>query len=268
MVMHQSKNRPVTREDILERLSEIIYGHYESLQADVEQWLYTHYSSGSVMAGLTDEELLSLDSDSQLDKSFWTVVTLAALMWFKSPYAVRFLSEYHPVYMKLLRWDAKQGRMVVIPESGGEVVVDGWNIYTRHDLTVEEGNPPGTCESCKQSLHCTKYINAQALFHPECSCGQLVNVENTDFEGHTWTGGCKPYLDQHPPFNAFVCQRCMYMAVNRMPKETTKCQRTSCPATQCQHHMGNRAYAHELTKRRTLLLPRDTTDQLTSRQAW
>jgi len=254
-VYNPAKSRPVDRIDILEKISKIIYGDFEGLQADVEQWIFDHYSSSSVLAGLTDEELLSLDSDRQFDTTYWMVATLAALVWFKSPYAIRFLSEYHPVYMKLLRWDAKQSRMVVIPESGGEVVVDGWNIYTRENLVVEQANPPGTCESCKQPLHCTKYINAQALFHPQCSCGSLVSVEDANFQGHGWNEGCSAYLRQYPPFSAFVCQRCMYMAINRMPKETTKCQRTSCPATSCPHHIGARAYAYELTKRRTMLLP-------------
>lgn len=254
VVLHQSKRTPITLDDIFDKLSEILYGDYGGLLSETEQWLYTFYTSLEVNRVMDDEEILNLDSSRNQDSMFWIASTLAALMWFKSPYAIRYLSEYHPVYMKLLRWDDRQKRMVVIPESGGEVVVDGWDVYTREHLIVEESNPPGTCECCKTTLHCTKYVNAQALFHPTCSCGQPVPVEDTDFHGHDWKGTCTSYLSIHPPFNAFVCQRCMYMAINKLEPSVAKCQRTICPATQCPHHIGSRAYMNELTKRRTMLL--------------
>ena len=253
-VLHSTKREPITLSDIMEKMSTILYGDYGALMAEMEQWLFTYYCSLESSHVLTDEEIFNLDSARQLDSLFWCAVTLSALMWFKSPYSLRFLSEYHPVYMKLLRWDEKTQKMVVIPESGGEVIVDGWDIYTREHLIVEENNPPGTCESCKTTLHCTKYVNAQALFHPDCSCGQPVPVEDTDFHGHDWRGDCSAYLAAHPPFNAFVCQKCMYAAVNHRKPNETKCPRAICPATDCPHHIGSRALAYELTKRRTMML--------------
>lgn len=254
-VKHQTKNRPVDKDDILEKISEILYGDYKFLLSDIEQWIYTFYESIESSRMLTDEEEMQLESEKQLDLFFWTSVTLSSLMWFRSPYAVRFLSEYHPVYEKLLMWNSSLDRMVVIPESGGEAVVDGWDIYTRKDLIVEENKPPGTCESCKQTLHCTKYVNAQALFEPVCSCGKLVSVEDVQFIGHTWNSNeCGTYLKIHPPFNAFVCQRCIQVAIDGLDSSKAKCQRTICPATQCVHHIGAKAHAYELSKRRMQLL--------------
>ena len=252
-VTYQGKGRPITKTDILEKLCTILYGHFEGLQSEVEDWVLNHYEHGQFMIELTDEEILNLDSEKERDTRFWLVCMVAALMWFKSRYALKFLSEFHPVYRRVLKWDGARNDVVVIPESGGEVVVDCWRIYTRDDLIVEETKPPGTCESCKNPLHCTKYVNAQALFHPVCSCGELVPVEDTDFGGHGWRGECKAYLREFAPFNAYVCQKCMYAAVNNL-NPATKCQRAICPATSCPHHIGSHAHAQELTKRRTLLL--------------
>jgi len=254
-VKHKTEGRYLTDDDVLDKLSEILYGDPPSLRSVVEEWLFDSFENLNYRSNLMDEELLNLDSDRSADTHFWTVCAISVLMWLKSPYAIRFLAEYHPIYGALLEWDEKQGRVVVIPESGGEAIVSGWNVYTRADLNVEENSPPGTCESCKQTLHCTKFINTQALFHPVCSCGQLVPLEENNFVGHAYSGACKPYLDQYPPFDAFVCQRCMHMAVNQLSPGTTKCQRTSCPATTCPHHIGSGAYIRDLTKRRTMMLP-------------
>jgi hypothetical protein len=240
----------------LKKLSEILYGDHPSLLSVIEEWLFTHFSDLRYNGiNLTDEEILQLDSEQQLDMKFWTVATISVLMWLRSPYAIRFLAEYHPVYQAVLYWDSKADKVKVVPESGGEVIVNKWDVYTHLHLLVETNSPPGTCESCKQSLHCTKYINAQALFHPVCSCGKLVPVEETEFRGHDWKNGdCRAYLEQHKPFNAFVCQRCIQMALDGRDPLIARCQRTVCPATQCPHHAGGKAYIHELTRRRTLML--------------
>jgi hypothetical protein len=259
-VQHPERKDAITRTDILEKLCKILYGDRDFLASPIEDWVHGHFEE--VRYGLqsdtrreTFDEVFDLDRLQQQDELYWEVATLGALMWFRSKFAIRFLAEYHPVYSHLLTWDPKQERVCVIPESGGEVIVEGWNIYTREHLTVEENKPPGTCECCKLPLHCTKYINAQALFHPICSCGALVPVEDTGFHGHGYEKPCTTYLKKAAPFAAFVCQKCIQVAVDRHPNpQQARCQRTSCPATQCPHHAGRNAYIAELSKRRTQLL--------------
>ena len=252
VIPHHTKRTPITETDILEKLSEIVYGHHEVLVSEVEEWLFAFYEDIRYSTKTQDEEVYSLDADQVLDSRYWFIATLAALIWFKSPHALRFLSEYHPIYRELLVWDKGIDRVMIDPKSGGEAIVDGWTIYTRADLVVEENAPPGTCGCCKQALHCTKFVNSEALFHPICSCGKPVYVEDTDGTHH-FNRECVPYQQQHPPFNSFVCQRCLAMALHRLPP-TTQCQRSSCPALECKHHPGASAFGSEMTNRRRMLL--------------
>lgn len=260
-VQHPERKDALRREDILEKLCKILYGDRDFLVAWVEDWVYSHYEEVRHSLQMdtrteTDDQVFDLDRLKKQDELYWEVATIACLLWFRSKYSLRFLADYHPIYAHLLTWDPALERVRVIPESGGEVIVEGWEIYGRHLLIVEENKPPGTCESCKLTLHCTKYLNAQALFHPVCSCGGLVSVEDAGFAGHSFDKPCGPYLKQNPPFPAFVCQRCIQVAVDRLANsQHARCQRTTCPATQCPHHVGRNAYIAELSKRRTQLLP-------------
>jgi hypothetical protein len=245
----------LTKRDVLDKITELVWGPPGHLHAHVEDWLWRFYDElPDSLPKMTDDVMQSLDSYQRKDNEFWTVAVVGALLWFKSPHSLRYLTEYHPIYWSVLRWDQEGNRFTVVPYSGGEAVIWNWDVYTHNHLVVEANTPPGTCESCKTTLHCTKYLNATALFHPTCSCGSPVDPEDVSGWKHGHSTQCQPYDTAHPSFAAFVCQRCIQMAVFDPGNRGRKCSRMECPATQCPHHAGQAAYIAHLTNRRRMLL--------------
>lgn len=247
----------VTKEDVLDRIVTVLWGPPSHMRSHVDDWLYGFYEDLPSTAFREDDDVLrSMDAFKAEDQMFWYAAAVGAFMWLRSPNALPFLIEYHPIYGSVLRRDPKTKEIEIRPGTQGEAIVYRWDVYTREHLVVEEGSQPGTCENCKQLSHCTKFVNATALFHPICSCGKTIDVEDTDtFGSHGYSSSCQKYRDAHPAFNAFVCQRCLQMAITGNAHDVKrKCSRFSCPATKCTHHAGEKAYYEYLSQRRRLML--------------
>jgi hypothetical protein len=258
MVMHKQKNVPATKMDILEKLSEILWGSQFWLQYNVDEWISNH--SDDITYTLEQKGIYNptdVDLVLQQSRGLWLVATIASLMWLRSPYSVRFLVDSHPIYWAVLRWDETENKLKIREGSGGEAVVYGWDVYTHAHLNVSENELPGTCCCCGQQLHCTKYVNTNAIMNPICSCGEPLEIEiGSDFEryyNHS-RPECEPYHRTYPPIKAFMCQRCLYVKIYKKP-DNTGCGRAGCPNTSCPHHMGKGMFIRELTRNRTAMLP-------------
>lgn len=259
-VKHTGRGDRITRRDLVSTLSEILWGNLEFLESWVEEWMYGFYSDLEYDHNLGDDDMLNMRATREQDKPYWYAAAIGALMWFKSPYAVRFLVENHPIYQSLLEWNKQDGRPEVIPSSGGIAIVEGWDILTLGDVYVESGVLAGSCTVCKQSLHCTKLVNSWAVVDPICDCGKPIKIELQDsnevyYEYTHKTPECRTYADRHPgyPRVDYVCLHCLFNKMNKLPQET-RCGRTTCPNTMCVHHMGQHAYVRGLTKNRTMML--------------
>lgn len=251
-VYRPSTGERLTKEDILCKLDEILYWDTECFAMYVTDILARHYGNMPNQS-MDDVMIRSLDSYQARDHLFWYAAFVGCMLWTRSPFALPFLVEYHPIYSSLLYLDTNR-QVQYVPNSGGEAVIWNWDVYTHEHLIVEANTPPGTCESCKQTLHCTKYVNARALFAPTCSCGGTIDVEDHNLRNHGYSERCRPYKEANPPFNAYVCQRCLNMAIHKL-HNTIRCGRAKCPATSCPHHAGKGAYVAELSKQRRMSLP-------------
>lgn len=246
-VYHSKTGERLTREDVLNRVMKALWG---DLQHHAEEALFQHYQDLDTTR-MEDTQIRSLDAYQQRDQLFWYAGFLGCLLWVKSHHSLAYLVEYHPIYYSVLQ--LVKGKLSLIPESGGEAIVYNYDIFTHAHVTVETSTPPGTCENCKSTLHCTKFINVNAIANPVCSCGKAVDLEDRTGWGHGWSNLCESYRKSFPLLNAYVCQRCLYMAINRLPQDA-KCGRKQCPATQCPHHLGYGAYVQAMSDRRRMLL--------------
>lgn len=263
-VLHPKTGQPLTREEVLDRMAKGLWGPAEHIRAHVEDWLFHHYTDLEDELRAKQDELAldSMEACQRRDSFFWTVATVGCMLWFRSPHALPFLIDYHPIYGTVLYMtEDRQPRLV--PYSGGEAVVSEWDVYNHTHLLVEKSAPPGTCECCKTTLHCTKYINATALKFPTCYCGKPVDPQKERYEHDLSYSSvsktpCSSYFTDHPEFWTFVCIRCMDATMQGRERDPQfRCGRSikdACPATQCSHHAGQGAYLAALRQRRSLSL--------------
>lgn len=252
------KDRDEALGALFSRISEVVWGKIGWLEDMVEQALDGHvenmvyderrnqneHSHGSITSAMTHDGL------------FWLAGALATITWLKSPAAVPFITDFHVVYDRLLCVN-DNGTVSPWPESGGKVVVDGVDVYTMKQLECLPHRKPDTCACCGAAVHCTKELNITSLMHPTCSCGETLDPTDPDTVYSSMSGqgkhngrNCQEYREKYPARTGFVCQRCIFMTINKMG-DHTKCGRTICPAVSCPHHMGNMARVAALTHQRT-----------------
>lgn len=243
----------LTRDDVLERLVHAItHRYYKDFVADIVDIVNNHYWD------MTEDAKSAYQADDakvfrEHDKLFWMTTTIAVHTWLKSPHALKFLIESHPIYGDCLEWDDEQQIPLVDRYTKGEVLVHGWDVYHPRSYT-KIPIPPGSCIGCGELLYCTKRVNSTALFRPnECDCtvGSLDPLD-TELENH----GHK-CISRKNICVGFVCQKCMHSAVTRTSFQ--KCQRTSCPNLDCKWHMGFDYRRAEMNKNRRLLLSQQVT---------
>lgn len=243
----QKEGGYLTKMDVLKKIAAIVWGEsFDFFGGWVDDWMFRHYENLQVDLS-REEDAPSIDLIIQKEAPFWNVVSLAVIVWMKSPHAMQYLIAYHPIYGTILDWDEHKQHPVVNANSHGFAVVDGWEIHPGGKLNILKSKPPGSCEKCGNCLHCTKYVNARALFKDDCSCGKGVDPTDVEMINHGWD--CKA---KKTCFPAFVCQKCIFDAVNK--KELMKCGRAVCPNTSCPWHMGKEMRLQALTKNRTLLI--------------
>jgi hypothetical protein len=242
----------------LEKLINSVYGPMQNFNWVVSENMFAFHDNNSFeerharTSGMTQADI---DAAQTADELFWMVASAATVIWLKSPRALPFLIEKHPVYACLLYEDPDTGKIMLEPNTGGKVLVDHEQVYTLYEIAEFKTAPPGSCESCGGAHHCSKYINIVALKNPICSCGDEVDPRDTGLSSHNPQNyRCKPYATKYPPTSGFVCQRCMHVTLNNLDRQTTPCGRVTCPATDCRFHMGDRARLHALTAARTRVL--------------
>lgn len=248
----QFKDREHALTELLKKISEVVWGPFGWLDDFVERQ-FDNFIDGIEAEALRrerpdihEEELYSVIRGDYL---FWLAATLGVMTWLKGPAAVGFLAEYHIIYGKLLG-TTKEGKAYPLEGTGDEAIVDGIDVYTRNDLEFIPGRSPDTCVCCGVEAHCTKHLNITALFSPTCSCGEWVDPHDQDLHVHHSSKNCRPYRDTYPEKTGYVCQRCIFKAVNKLPQDI-RCGRAVCPALRCPHHMGADARVRALTIART-----------------
>jgi len=276
-VMHSKEQRPITREDILRVLCEPVYGNYDENSSQSRQSGLKEYVEDQVDAYLS-EQTFDVRNDMEKVQDFNDVrqaiieatvaAGIAVCAWIKSPMAVPFLSQWHPVYYHILGWDNDTNKAYIEPGTGGEAVVTGWEVMTLKSVTKLENMPAGSCRSCQLTLHCTHILNANALIYKVCSCGKPVHPDDLELDLHSIPGPyrgtarderCVPYRKAHPSLPSFVCYRCaekhlLFETAMQAPPQY-KCSRTVCPNTGCAHHWGEATRRQVLNQRRRQMLP-------------
>jgi hypothetical protein len=256
-IRHSKRGDAVTKLDIIRSVCDAVWGNSHFIECFVDDWIYSHYESGDLPQSPPD--------NGRSDALFWYVIAIGCLVWFKSPFALKYLIDYHPVYYAVLGWNHDKGHPYVRDGSDGLAVVYGWEIYTMEHLIVETDVRGGSCAVCRQSLHCTKVVNSWAVVDPICSCGRPYKIDVEDEheirygrDGHH-LGECEPYKMAHPGFPRvdFICMHCLYNKMNKLPDEM-KCGRRECPNVRCVHHLGSSAYVRGLTENRRMLIAHKT----------
>lgn len=257
---HPAERREYIQEDVFRKICESVYGDYEkkhpytkSLLENVSEWILSYYDEMSYKAK-SIEEKTDMEDAMIIDRNWWVMVSLGILTWLKSPYGLKFLTEYHPVYMELLEWDNEIKKVRIRPESGGEVIVTGWALHTLQDVEKLESVPPGTCCVTGQALHCTERINATFIHNPQCYCGQPLNfmVRENESDGHN-RPECRKFRGDHPDKYVFISYGALDNILQKRPM-ATKCDRHTCPNTQCSLHAGYKMRVNALTNNRTKML--------------
>lgn len=253
---NKKEGRPITRSDVLAVLAEPVIGSYNYFEGHISetlQWIFEEqqFAAESVEACADWGDIWGFALESTM------ATTIACAAYLKSPMAIKLLSYYHPVYYEVLDWDEDQNHPVIRPGTEGECVVSGIQVYTLKTLVKHESTPPGTCRKCSDTLHCTKYVDANALIWKVCSCGDYLDPADVTRSRHM-SPSCQIAYKEHPPIASFVCFRCAeshvkYANPADIPPQL-KCSRGMCPNTQCQHHLGDAFRKHELNQRRRLLL--------------
>ena len=253
------KTREEALVSILNKVSEVVYGRFGWLEEFVEE-VVGHHEEALIYDTHPATEIDRGEISDHLSRDwlFWLAGSLAVMTWFRGPKALPFLIQYHILYDQLLEYDDTAGTVREWAGTGGEAIVDCTNVYTHKQVEKVANRLPDTCSCCNVSTHCTKYLNLSAIQFPTCSCGQPVDPFETDnaYSGHSRLD-CRPYASSYPIKAGYLCQRCLFKAINRIPGEV-QCGRAACPATKCQHHMGIDYRLRALTQQRT--------HQLTSQQ--
>lgn len=255
-VFSQNLNRDMTKKDIYEKIVTIIYGNLNWYEDTVME-MFENYFEGemySLSPGATEAmRCAEIEAAARNDRQAWRLAILACFIWFKSPEALEFFIEYHPVYGSIFDYNRKSGKYEIADGSGGQILVDGVNIYTMRDV-ISYDAVPGTCEACGVSVHCTQLLNLNAIVNPTCSCGERIDPFHIDpwnsYDAVHRSHLCKPYKEKFPIRSGFVCQHCLYTKINGLPQEV-KCGKAVCPNVQCPHHMGELARLRALTEMRT-----------------
>jgi hypothetical protein len=263
------QNRTLTIQDTISQMSTILWGSTppdqpatvldeDGLDSWISDWMDTHYEHELWKMQFGPDAKKRVDCPSDLfdvervleqDKLFWKVCVLGILGWIRSPFAMKFLIEYHPVYQVILDWDAKTNHCVVAPKTGGIAIVMEWDIFTLQHVDMIQNEPPGTCGRCQQSLHCSKHVNVTALTRNDCSCKARREVDPLDHEFYNHDYDCNARRTAN---FQFACQKCLNELVQQ--RTLPKCERFTCGNTACPWHVGMQARLRELTRRRTLLL--------------
>lgn len=215
-----------------------------------------------------EQRVLADNHENILD--YVKFVILLTISWLKSPMAVRYLVDCHAIYNHLL-YEGDDGRIKVHAESGGFVVmlskvdnclgyssVTDIEFFTKEDLDIIPATV-GTCRSCGDSFHCSKYVNISAMENPTCYCGEKVNPLSEvgyDPYGHDSVHTrreCQDFFTLHKPVFGHYCQRCLYKIASKLHSEVP-CYRTRCPKVNCRHHQGMVAHMDALKAGRINLL--------------
>lgn len=245
-VVNPTTNRTVIREDILEKVVNGVWGNLQNLYYFCEEILERRYDDEIYHKVNSAEEAEDAAIDYQQELKHYVHAVAAGLLWLRSPMAVSFLIYAHPIYNTLLRWSEEKNCPIEDPKSGGLAIVTGWEVYTKNQVEIVDA-PAGTCESCGQTVHCTKFVNINALRSDPCTCGHITDPQDTELYMHS----------AHCPSRAkakfaYMCQKCMYEL--SFGTQTPKCGRTTCPNTGCSWHVGANARIRALTEKRKLML--------------
>lgn len=247
----QFKSRDDAMTHVLSKISEVVWGDFGWLTNFVDEMLIGYeetmtYDDPNIKDVYDRQEASDALSGDAL---FWLACSLGAMTWFKGPDAVEFLAQYHVVYGQIV--DIIDDKFVLISDKYDEVIVDGANVYTHQDFEELPARAPDTCINCGVVTHCTKYVNATAILHPICSCGEKIDPMNAGNDAYDhYSMSCEAYKRAYPVRSGFVCQRCIFKAIHNLPQEVV-CGRAVCPATNCPHHQGPAARLRALTQQRT-----------------
>jgi hypothetical protein len=249
----KSPGNAYTKTDVIRHISRLLWGSEMFVEHWREEWRYAYYEDCETPVGISSEAKSRLIASEAL---FWDVAMIATLTWIRSPHALPFLIQYHPIYYAVFDYNADNNTVKVVPGSGGVAFAVGWSVYTLAEIEVERGVEGGSCVGCKQPLHCTKLIHVRATTQPVCYCGteRAIDVSEAYMIRHK-TIQCDRYNKDFPDHNRaeYVCIRCLFNRMNKLHEET-RCGRTLCPAVKCPHHMGQQAYLRAITHRKTMLL--------------
>ncbi len=285
-VRHSTEGRQVTPTDVRRRLQQIIGGGQGRVAADgrvlegewIEEIVYDlqegYYEGVEFPDAPEDHEkcVEMLETARDQDMLAWKIAVTGFLMWFRSPHAVRYLLDFHPVYQAVLTWDPETQTPVVIEGTQGFAFAYGWDVYTLRELDVEPGVPAGTCAKCRSSLHCSTLVNSYGVLNPTCDCGEAVQIlvnsrDDVMYDHHESYSRrqvskgslCEQYRARYPgyPRIDYLCFHCFQAAFYRTPQEA-KCTRTVCPSLKCPHHVGQAMYIQSLNARRRQSLTHQT----------
>jgi hypothetical protein len=256
-VAHPSNTRNMDITDIMAPMFEAVYSKWDYSRSFVEHLMTQFHDDLKYNIRTGDLNALQQIEDArEQDFVTWAAVTLGVMTWLKSPHGLKFLMQTHPVYSSVLDWNEDTDRPMVARDSGGFALVDGWTIYTAQDLELREGVKPGTCEVSKQQLHCTQLVNVHAVMH-KCFCGKQRDVLDADEWSHDPEHphpSCRRWKEHYnPPQMRFISYAALDNQLSgRDPK--TKCQRHSCPKTDCTYHAGYGYRIQSLTENRARML--------------
>jgi hypothetical protein len=256
-VAHPSGTRNMDIVDVMRPMFAAVCGSWEYSKGLVEHWMTNYYDG--LKYDLNNGDLASLEKieiAQERDLVLWLAVSLGVVTWLKSPHGLRFLMHVHPIYESVLEWNEDTNRPMVAKDSGGYAVVDGWTVYTARDLELRENIKPGTCEVSGQTLHCTRLVNVHAVMH-KCFCGKQRDPLNADEygteKGHSHPS-CRQWRDLYgAPQMRFISYAALDNQLSGRDPDT-RCQRHSCPTTDCKYHAGYAARIQALTNNRARML--------------
>jgi hypothetical protein len=252
----QSK-KVVTTRDIVRHIAGIVWNGGDELEEHTFHWLQNAYSEVAFDVMQNEPEMnISESHYFQHDELFWNLGVVAAMTWIRSPYSLPYLCDFHPIYSSVLRFNHNTNKPEIEPGSGGEAIIHYWEVYSLKHLDVERHKIPGTCDNCHSALHCTVMVNARAVAHPVCSCGERVDPRDFEFYGHHGKSvrDCAPYLSEHRPIRAFGCRRCLGILMEGRTPDQPCPESPRCPNTQCSHHAGASLVIKNMNEKRRLLL--------------